>query len=120
MEKEPEIGERVLIKQEKTKTKPPWNPDPYTIVKVKGSQITATRGKEKKVRNLKKFKLLKERPAELRTKGAEKEVREEDSDWDFNLKPREVMEEEAGSTGESSFFEADFMITYGSDQGEEQ
>ena len=27
-EEEPEVGERVLIKQRKTTTKPPWNPDP--------------------------------------------------------------------------------------------
>ena len=91
---------------------------------MKGSQITATRGEETKVRNRKKFKLLKERPADLRRRGSGKEVPEEDSDWEFDLKRRKPAEEEVGSTGEaepeSSFDEADYEITYRTDQGEEQ
>ena len=43
-EREPEVGERVLIRQKKSTIRPPWNPDPYTITKVKGSQITAHGG----------------------------------------------------------------------------
>ena len=41
---------------------------------MKGSQITATRGEETKVRNRKKFKLLKERPADLRRRVSGKAV----------------------------------------------
>ena len=114
----------MLIRQRKTTIRPPWNPDPYTITKVKGSQITATRGEEKKVRNLKKFKLLKERPADLRPRRSSKAVLEEDSDWDFDLKRKKSREEEAGPAGvgepDSSFDEADYEITYRPDLGEEQ
>ena len=74
--------------------------------------------------NIKKFKLLKERPADLRRRGSGKEIPEEDSDWEFDLRRRKPTEEEVGSTGdgepESSFDEADYVITYRSDQGEEQ
>ena len=114
----------MLIRQKKTTIRPPWNPDPYTITKVKGSQITATRGEEKKVRNVKKFKLLKERPANLRPRRSGKEVLEEDSDWDFDLGRRKPMEEEVGPARdgepESSFDEADYEITSGPDLVEEQ
>ena len=108
----------------KTSIRPPWNPDPYTITKVKGSQITATRGEEKKVRNVKKFKLLKERPVDLRPRRSGKVVLEEDSHWDFDLRRRKPMEEEVGPAGdgapESSFYEADYEITFGPDLEEEQ
>ena len=40
------MGDKVLIKQRKTTVKPPWNPESYTLPKVKGSQITASKGRE--------------------------------------------------------------------------
>ena len=70
-EREDEVkrGDKVLIKQRKTTVKPPWNPELYTLPKVKGSQITASKGKEKKVRDIiMMFKLLKERLLGLRAK----------------------------------------------------
>ena len=48
-ERQVEKGDRVLIKQEKSMVKPPYDPKPYTVVDVKGAQVTCSRGgKEKK------------------------------------------------------------------------
>ena len=42
-------GTKVLVAQRKTTTKPPFDPNPYTVTEVKGTQVTATRdGKTKK------------------------------------------------------------------------
>lgn len=60
-------GDRILIKQQKTSTKPPFDPQPYTVTKVKGTQITASRGDQVKVRNAAKCKLLQARPKHLTT-----------------------------------------------------
>jgi len=35
-------GDHILIKQQKTTIKPPFDPKPYTVAKVKGTQITAS------------------------------------------------------------------------------
>ena len=43
-EKPVRVGDKVLVKQEKTTTKPPWDPNPYKVTKVKGTKITASRG----------------------------------------------------------------------------
>ena len=76
------------------------------------------------MRNVKKFKLLKERPAYLRPRRSGKVVLEEDSDWDFDLKRKKPREEEEAPAGdgepESSFDVADYKITYRADLGEEQ
>jgi hypothetical protein len=37
------VGDRVLLKQTKTTTRPPWDPAPYEVTKVKGTQVTAMR-----------------------------------------------------------------------------
>ena len=37
------VGDKVLLKQEKSTTKSPFEPHPYNVIKVKGSQITAQR-----------------------------------------------------------------------------
>ena len=85
-ERKVEVGDSVLIRQKKTTTKPPWNPDPFKVIEVKGTQIMGKRGEERKTRNVEKFKVLKERPEELRIKKREKE--EEDSGDEFDLLPR--------------------------------
>merc|ERR1712059_151974 len=42
-------GDRVLIKQERTTVRPPYDPKPYEVTEVKGAQVTCRRGgKEKK------------------------------------------------------------------------
>ena len=62
-------GDKVLIAQKKTTTRPPFDPNPFTVIKTKGAQIVAKRGEVIRVRNKAKFKLLKERPAYLIPQG---------------------------------------------------
>ena len=42
-DKEMKPGDLIMIQQRKTTTKPPWDPSPYTITEVKGSQVKAER-----------------------------------------------------------------------------
>ena len=53
-------GDKVLLAQKKTTTQPPFNPNPFTVIKTNGPQITAKRGDTIRVRNQAKFKLIKE------------------------------------------------------------
>ena len=41
-------GDKVIIKQEKTMLKLPYDPKPYKVVGVKGTQITCQRGGKEK------------------------------------------------------------------------
>ena len=59
-------GTKVLVAQRKTTTKPPFDPNPYTVMEVKGTQVTAERDGKIKKRNLAKVKILKERPERLK------------------------------------------------------
>jgi len=49
------LGDRVLLKNQ-GHTKLPYDPHPFTVVKIRGHQITATRNGQKRTRNAKKFK----------------------------------------------------------------
>ena len=80
------VGDEVLLKQTKTTTKPPWNPQPLKVVKVKGTQVTAKHGQFERTRNIEKFKILRKRPEALRVgKTAKRRVKidtdDEDDDW---------------------------------------
>ena len=44
-------GDKVMIRQKSTTTKPPWNPAPYTITKVMKAKVYAERDGETKERN---------------------------------------------------------------------
>ena len=57
------VGDKVLIKQQKTTIKPPYNPDPFTVTKVKGNRVTMTNGEKTRVRDKNKVKLVKQLPA---------------------------------------------------------
>ena len=78
------IGDKVLISQRKTTTKPPFNPKKYEVKEVKGTQVTATRGSKVRVRNMAKIKLLKTRPEHLlpRTRVTQgPEYSSDEEDW---------------------------------------
>ena len=85
------VGDRVLIKQNKTTTRPPWDPAPYVVTEVRGTQVTARRGSKQRIRNIEKWKVLKERPEEITIKKKEKKpIEEEESDdTDFDLDEEE-------------------------------
>ena len=57
-----QVGDRVLIAQDKSTVKQPFDPNPYSVTKVSFSQVTAVRGGRKRVRNLGKCKVIRERP----------------------------------------------------------
>ena len=48
----------MLVSQKKSTTKPPYNPTPMTVTKVKGSMVTATVGRKHITRDASKFKSL--------------------------------------------------------------
>ena len=48
-----QVGDQVLKAREQTKNKSPYEPEPFTVVSVHGSQITAARGTEVKTRQSK-------------------------------------------------------------------
>ena len=52
------VGDRVLLKQRKTKMVPPYDPDPYCVVEVRGHQITAMRRGKTIKRDAQKWKLV--------------------------------------------------------------
>ena len=58
-------GDKVLITQQKTGLEPPFDPKSYTVIGVKGTQVTAIRGSKRRVRNMAKCKLLHRRPKHL-------------------------------------------------------
>ena len=61
-------GMTVLVKQKKTTTQPPYNPEPFTVQEISGNRVTmVNKHGVKKVRDKNKIKLLKERPAYLRS-----------------------------------------------------
>ena len=95
-EQEIEEGDRVLIKQQKTSTKPPYDPKPYTVVEVKGTQVTARRGEKERKRNKVKVKVVKERPLHLQpplTGGHEEDT---DSELDIYLPSDRATQVEQG------------------------
>jgi transposase InsO family protein len=76
-------GDRILIKQQKTTIKPPYDPKPYTVTGVKAAQVTAERGAKSRVRDMSRVKLLKPRPEHLRRREARQASSDSDSDEDF-------------------------------------
>ena len=95
-------GDRVLIKQKKTSIKLPFDPKPYTITEVKGTQVTARRGEQERKRNKVKMKIVKERPEHLLPRATVWMEEEDDTDneADIQLCPSRPAQEEVGPTQE--------------------
>ena len=83
------MGDTVLLHQKKTTTKPPYDPDPFTVTTVQGTQIAATRRGKVVTRNVDKWKILKKRPHHLDIDKHTKHDQTDDDDDDFDLpKPK--------------------------------
>ena len=82
--KEVQPGDQVLIQRDKSTLKSPWDPQPYLVVEVEGSKVTATRGAEKKARAKNHIKVVKERPTYLRLKGRQRVPQEEELDLEVS------------------------------------
>jgi hypothetical protein len=73
-----QVGDKVLLKQDKTTTRPPFDPEPFEVTTVKGTKVEAEREGMKRTRNLGKWKVLKQRPAYLSTSLKMVQKQEED------------------------------------------
>ena len=95
-------GDRVLAKQQKTSINPPFDPKPYTVTEVKGTQVTAKRGGKEMKRNKVKMKVVKDRPAHLwaGTNSWMEEEEDSDTEADIQLSPSRPTQEEAGPVQE--------------------
>ena len=89
-----QIGDKVLVKQNKTTVKPPFDPEYYIVTEVRGTKITGERRGKIKTRNVEKWKLYKERPAHLsithQPKEGGQEETESDSDFEFEVRSEQV------------------------------
>jgi transposase InsO family protein len=99
-------GDEVLVQQKKTSIQPPFDPKPYKVTEVNGSQVTATRGNKTRIRNMSKLKVVKERPDKLKV-SAKYMASDTDSDDDYiDLKlpeqeaPKQLVNQEQKEGGQ--------------------
>ena len=59
----------MLLWQRKTTTKQPYDPDPYKVTQMVGTQVTGERRGKQRIRNIEKWKVVKPRPDYLIPKG---------------------------------------------------
>ena len=78
-----QIGDQVLVSQRKTTTKPPYDPKPFQVKEVRGTQIIAERGDKRRVRNQGKVKLLKQRPEHLQLQTHRNLVKKQDGEEEW-------------------------------------
>ena len=91
-------GDQVLLSQRKTTVKPPYNPHPFTVTDVKGTQVIAQRGNSIKTRNMGKVKLLRKRPDRLKhnkTIYLPDKEESDDEDWLYLLDTARINTEHA-------------------------
>ena len=108
-----------MVQQKKSTIKTPWDPRPYTVTQVKGSQVEVKRGEDVKRRALNLIKKIK-----FRKEGENQETKnrdDEDPDIDITIEEvrRRIREEkeaaEGGAQGNPRLEEStdsDFTITY--------
>ena len=60
------VGDEVLIRQEKTTTRPPFNPNPFKVTAVNGNQITMTDGDKSFKRDKNQIKVYQRRTDDLK------------------------------------------------------
>ena len=88
-------GDRVLLKQKKTTTDPPYNPKPFTITKVNGNQLTMEDGTRTRVRDKNNVKLVRERKGRLpqvRAMQHADDLQESDADIEIDLRKQGTQE----------------------------
>ena len=64
-EKKLKARDEVLIKQQKTSVRSPWDPEGFQVKEVKRSKLILQRGEETKIRAKNHVKLVEKRPKEL-------------------------------------------------------
>ena len=78
-------GDKILLQRKKTTTKSPWDPVPYEVDRVKGSEVTARRGDEVKRRAKNNVKPVKPRPQFFQALQRRKNQNKEEEDWEEDL-----------------------------------
>ena len=119
------VGDKVLVKQEKTTVKPPWDPNPYKVTQVKGTKITAARGQRERTRNVDKVKVLTKRPKYLETTTKTTVLTQEDTDeedWleDNNWEQPRIQPVDPVDEAEEELQGEDLPLTDSSTEEEEE
>ena len=65
-DKEINVGDQIIVKQEKSTTRPPFDPKPYTVHGVDGNRISASRDDGSRVRDKNYVKKVKHRAEHLK------------------------------------------------------
>ena len=88
-------GDKVLLKQKKSTVQPPFNPNPFTVTKVKGNQLTLSDGHRTRVRDKNYVKPVRERKPMFQLAGTVPHVNEEsDADIEIAVKTHATLEDE--------------------------
>ena len=82
-------GDRVVVKQEKTTLRPPWDPQPYQVQQVHGTKVYLSRNGRQKIRNIEKCKVLKQPVVSSKPVAAVHSVDESEDDWDLDNRRRQ-------------------------------
>ena len=53
------VRDKVVVKQSKTRTRPPWDPNPYVVKKLHGTKFHLIREGKTMIQNVEKCKLVK-------------------------------------------------------------
>ena len=84
-EKKLKLGDKILLQRKKTMTKSPWDPKPYEVEQIKGSQVAARRGEEVKRRAKNNVKPVTPRPEFFQVPKTREDRKKEVEDWGGNI-----------------------------------
>ena len=85
-EKQIKVGDEIMLQQQKTTTRCPFDPDTYKVKEIKGSSVLAERRGRELFRAKNLIKVVKQRPLYLReTKEKTQKVVDEDIDIDVDM-----------------------------------
>ena len=114
-----ELGDQVMVQQKKSTIKTPWDPNPYTVTKVKGSQVELKRGEEVKKRAVNLVKKIKWRKEEDKRETKNRDSEDPDIDISIEEIRRRIRQEKEaaeegvqGGQGLDESTDSDFTITY--------
>ena len=95
-EKKVEIGDEIMLQQQKTTTRSPFDPDTYKVKEIKGSSVVAERRGRELLRAKNLIKVVKQRPEHLKDPEREKtkKIIDDDIDGDMDKIRRRVAEME--------------------------
>ena len=127
--KEIKPGDQVMVQQRKTTVKTPWDPSPYTVTQVKGSQVELKRGEDRKRRALNLVKKVKFRQGAENRETKSKDNEDPDIDITIEEIRRRIRQEKEvaeaiiqeqgaaedgaqGSQGLDESTDSDFTVTY--------